>query len=136
MTEFILTRVQLDPDVTIGELTIAGHHVAFTCEDQERDGPKVPGKTAIPRGRYRIERTFSPRFGHDMLQLMDVPGFQGIRIHAGNDADDTEGCILPGLERRPDGVGESKLAVIEVNKWFDAIIAKGQEAWITVRGLE
>jgi len=140
MTDFILTRVQLDPDVTIGDLTIGGHHIAWVCEDAVREIPgepveswKIKGKTAIPYGRYRIQRTFSNRFQRTTLQLMDVPGFLGIRIHAGNDALDTEGCPLPGLERRPKGVGSSLLAVMEIDKWFDAIERQNNEAWILVR---
>src|SRR5262245_36703719 len=123
MTDFILTRLQCDSDVTIGELTIGGHHVAWTCEDTVREVPgepvekwKVKGSTAIPVGRYRIERTFSQRFQHTTPQLLDVPGFDGIRIHPGNSAADTEGCVLPGLVRRDKGVGESQLAYREVLK--------------------
>ncbi len=131
MTDFVLTRLQLDPDVTIGELTIGGKHICWTCEDAERE-VKIHGKTAIPRGRYKIVRTFSPRFKVTMPLLLAVPNFEGVRIHPGNDADDTEGCILPGLERRPKGVGSSQLAYREVLHWLDAIEQQGREAWITV----
>ena len=137
MTDFILTRIQCDSDVTIGELTIGSHRVCFTCEDVERPGQaKIFGATAIPRGRYKIERTFSNRFQHTTPQLMNVPGFDGIRIHPGNTAADTEGCILPGLERRDKGVGESQLAYREVLKWLDAIEQNGDETWITIKGKE
>ena len=135
MTDFVLTRVQRDPDVTIGELTIGGHHIAWTCEDTERIGqPKVWGQTCIPRGRYRILRTWSPHFNATWPQVMDVPGFEGIRIHPGNTPADTEGCILPGLERRPKSVGSSQLAFSEVLKWLDSIEQQNQEAWITITG--
>ena len=140
MIDFVLTRVQLDDDVTIGDLTIGGRHICWICEDTVREIPGVPvaewkikGATAIPYGRYRIKRTFSNRFQRTTPQLMDVEGFDGIRIHAGNDAGDTEGCPLPGLERRPKGVGSSALAVIEIEKWLDAIDRNGDEAWIDIR---
>lgn len=141
MAEFVLNRVQLDPDVTIGDLSIAGRHICWVCEDAVREVPgapvaswKIKGATAIPYGRYRIKRTFSNRFQRTTPQLMDVPGFEGIRIHAGNDSGDTEGCPLPGLERRPKGVGLSLRAVIEIEKWLDAIERNNDEAWVTVRG--
>jgi hypothetical protein len=70
-------------------------------EDVVRDlGPdgsgKVYGRTAIPAGRYRVDITYSPKFQKMMLGVEDVPFFTGIRIHSGNDADDTLGCILVG----------------------------------------
>lgn len=140
MTEFVLTRVQVDDDVTIGDLTIGGHHICWVCEDAVREVPgqpvetwKIKGKTAIPYGRYQIKRTFSNRFQRTTPQLINVPGFAGIRIHAGNDAGDTEGCPLPGLERRAKGVGQSLLAMIEVEKWLSAIDRNGAEAWIEIR---
>jgi len=133
MTGFILTRIQLDPDVTIGELKIGGAHVCWTCEDAERE-VKVKGETCIPRGTYLIKRTFSNRFQQTMPQLMDVPNFEGVRIHPGNTAQDTEGCILPGLERRPKGVGSSQLAYREILKWLDAIDRQDLDATIQIVG--
>jgi hypothetical protein len=140
MTDFVLTRAQCDPTVTIGELMIGGHHICWVCEDpvREIEGQpvsdwKIKGETAIPRGRYRVQRTLSARFGHTTPQLMDVPGFEGIRIHPGNTTADTEGCLLPGLERRSDGVGASQLAYREVLKWLDTIEQNGDEAYIEIK---
>lgn len=139
MSDFLLKRIQLDPDCTIGDLSIGGHHIAWTVEDTVREIPgqpvevwKIRGQTAIPVGRYKIERTFSPRFQVTMPLLLDVPGFTGVRIHAGNTAADTDGCILPGLERREKGVGQSQLAYREILKWLDSIEQQGLEAWITI----
>lgn len=112
-----LSRVQLDPDVTIGRLLVNGAFECWTCEDTVRSGPKVYGQTAIPGGTYPVVVTRSQRFKRDLPLLVGVPGFEGIRIHPGNTAADTEGCILPGLDRLPKGVGRSRLA-------FDALFAK------------
>jgi len=72
---------------------------------------KVPKKTAIPQGRYQVGLTFSNRFRMVLPELLNVPGFSGIRIHAGNTSDDTEGCILVGHTRGEHQVLESRLAL-------------------------
>lgn len=93
------------PKTTFGAMTVAGRFECYTLEDLTRTDPnpatpeneaKVKGQTAIPAGRYEVVFQDSPRFGPDTLTLLDVPGFKYIRIHGGNDADDTEGCIIVG----------------------------------------
>lgn len=136
---FELVREQIDPDVTIGSLKIHGRHICWVLEDPVREVPgelvsdwKIKGETAIPVGRYKIERTFSNRFQMTTPQLMDVPGFEGIRIHPGNTVADTEGCLLPGRQRLTRGVGESQLAYRELLRWIDTIEQNGDEAWILI----
>jgi hypothetical protein len=72
---------------------------------------KVKGESAIPKGTYTVRFTYSPRFKKNMWQIIDVPGFDGIRIHAGNTADDTEGCILVGTRIDPNYKGIVNSAV-------------------------
>ena len=55
-----------------------------------------------------------------MLMLCNVPMFEGIRIHPGNSAADTEGCLLPGLSRAEDWVSSSRVAF---NRLFDKLYA-------------
>lgn len=76
---------------------------------------KIDGKTAIPAGTYEIRDTYSPRFGKNVLELIGVPGFQGVRIHSGNTADDTEGCLILGLKGTENGVAESRAAMAQFN---------------------
>lgn len=102
---------------TIGELTIDGAFECYTCEDEVREiegqpvsSWKVASKTAIPRGTYGVAITLSNRFKRDLPLLQDVSGFEGIRIHPGNTALDTEGCILPGRTCTDRTCGESKVA--------------------------
>lgn len=113
-------RVVREPTVlgaTLGVLFVDGYFECFTLEDAIREVPgqpvetwKVPGQTAIPAGRYRVDITPSQRFQRLMPILLDVPGFEGIRIHPGNAAIDTAGCILVGRTREMGRVGESRVA--------------------------
>lgn len=128
----LLQRLHCEPDVTIGRLSIDDQFVAWTCEDPVREGPKVPGNTAIPFGRYGVVITPSPRFRRDLPLLEDVPGFAGVRIHPGNTAADTEGCILPGLDRLAKGVGRSRAAFDRIFPALAAAKARGEDITITI----
>ncbi len=104
-----LQREDVDTKRAIGRLYVDYEFQCFTLEDTPRV-VKIPGLTAIPMGLYKVEYTYSPKFKQVMPELRDVPGFSGIRIHTGNDAEDTEGCILVGRRRGPDVIYESRLA--------------------------
>ena len=95
-----LKRIFKGKDYTIGRLYIDGAYFCDTLEDTVRpEGVKIPGKTAIPAGKYPVELTESLRFDCLMPLIKNVPNFSGIRIHSGNTAEDTEGCILVGLNK-------------------------------------
>lgn len=96
---------------TIGILYINGIKFCNTLEDKVRDlsrEAKVYGKTAIPAGTYRVENTYSPKYKRKMPQVMNVPFFEGIRIHSGNTEEDTEGCILVGINNVVGKVTDSR----------------------------
>lgn len=118
---------------TIGRLSVDGRHECYTCEDVTRPGQaKVPGQTAIPEGRYQVVITMSNRFKVRLPLLLDVPGFTGIRIHPGNTAADTEGCILPGLGMLPDRVTQSRAAFDRLFPKIEAALAGGEQVWIEI----
>ena len=104
-----LKRIALRPTYTIGKLYIDGEYFCDTCEDCVRDtnrngrfdeSPKKYGLTAIPYGTYKVILSMSNRFKRVLPLLLDVPEFSGIRIHAGNTADDSLGCILVGENKQ------------------------------------
>jgi len=103
-----LKRKIFTDDSTIGELSIDGIFVCYTLEDKVRDA-KIKNVTAIPYGKYEIAITFSNRFQQYMPLLLNVPGFEGVRIHSGNKSTETEGCILVGGTRSLNFIGKSRV---------------------------
>jgi len=143
--DLVLQRRPTVTDTTLGTLTVDGVHRADTLEDVIREVPgrpvaewKIKGKTAIPAGRYRLILVNSPRFGPDTLSIEGVPGFVGVRIHAGNDDADTEGCPLVGIaveDLRGDGgnVVQSRFTLAALKATVVPRLHTGEEAWIEVR---
>lgn len=115
-----LVRRTLTEQSTIGTLSINGRFECFTLEDRVRPF-KIKGETAIPAGIYEVTITFSDRFRKPLPLLLNVPNFSGIRIHPGNTAADTEGCILVGTTQGKDMIGNSRVA-------FKALFAKIEAA--------
>jgi hypothetical protein len=94
---------------TIGKMSIDGVFQCYTLEDVTR-AQKITGMTAIPAGDYKVIINLSNRFQRLLPLVLDVPGFSGIRIHPGNKAEDTEGCILVGTTAGEDFIGNSRIA--------------------------
>ena len=130
----VLTRRPSADGWTQGQLSCDGVHSCYTCEDVIRPGgEKVLGQTAIPAGKYQVIITDSPRFARRLPILLAVPDFSGIRIHPGNSARDTKGCILPGRGITPAGVTHSVLAFDVLFARIDSALIVGEEVWIDVR---
>ena len=99
-----LQRTERGDRYTMGRLAIDGEPFCDTLEPTDRHleaatmrpEQKVFGQTAIPTGTYPVVLTYSPRFKRTLPLIQDVPHFEGIRIHPGNSAADTAGCILVG----------------------------------------
>ena len=94
-----MSRDDCTPERTLGTLRFEDGFVCQTLEDPVREGPKIYGDTAIPLGTYAVTITRSRKFNKMMPLLHNVPGFGGVRLHCGNNTDDTSGCILVGLGR-------------------------------------
>jgi len=129
-----LTRDTFTTKSTTGILQ-AGKWTCFTLEDRVREGPKVPGETAIPYGLYEVIISFSARFKRPLPLLLNVPGFEGIRIHPGNTDKDTEGCILVGQTRSANFIGGSKAAFGELFPLLQAA-AEIEKVYIQIKGVE
>lgn len=129
-----INRYKYGKDSTIGRLIVDGVVMGYTLEDEVRpNGEKVPGETAIPAGTYKIVIDFSDRFQKEMPHILDVPGFTGIRIHAGNTDADTDGCPLLGAKVENENfVSGSKKTVEAFMVKLKAAIDKGEECTITI----
>ena len=122
---------------TFGMLYVDGRVFCQTLEDELRaPGVKVWGRTCIPAGTYRVIVNHSARFKRMLPLLLNVPGFEGVRIHAGNTHEDTEGCILVGRRRgvlgRLRAVLDSRPAFDSLFKQIDSARKRGEEVEITI----
>jgi hypothetical protein len=145
--DFKLVRKWKGLNTTLSILVIYGKQQQHVLEDVDRGltskmtigeikAVKVPGRTAIPTGRYEVRITYSNRFKRLMPILLDVPGFDGIRIHPGNYHVNTDGCLLPGLKYGKENgdymVGNSKIAANWLESQIAEALKKGEKVWCTI----
>lgn len=93
---------------------------------------KVKGMTAIPEGRYLMRFTYSPKFGKRLFQLMDVPLFDGIRIHSGNSVKDTQGCILVGNNTKVGRLENSRAVLFKLEMMLKGFQGPDDLVFITI----
>lgn len=124
LMDITVNRMTFTENSTIGELWMDGKFFCYTLEDTCRNH-KVDGKTAIPAGRYQLTIDYSEKFSRDMPHLLEVPNFEGVRIHWGNKPEDTEGCILVGTGKTTDFITGSKLAFDQLYPALENKLAKG-----------
>jgi hypothetical protein len=134
-----LKRTLLSDTFTLGELYLNGKLFCYTVEDKVRDinndgdlddigETKVYGETAIPKGTYKVILSMSNRFKKVLPEILNVKGFTGIRIHNGNGAIDSHGCIIIGMNKTKTGVSESRIALTKLMN----ILTKEKEISITI----
>jgi hypothetical protein len=114
-----VVRKEFSGQSTIGEMSLDGAFECYTLEDVVRP-VKIKGITAIPAGSYEVVVNFSERFQRLLPLLLNVPNYDGVRIHPGNTDRDTEGCILVGKTKKTDFIGSSRAAFATL---FDKIQA-------------
>lgn len=126
---------------TIGKLYINNQYFCDTLEDTDRglssDMPleeikkiKVKDNTAIPSGTYKVLYTYSPRFKRMLPLINNVPGYEGVRFHAGNSIADTSGCVLLGFNKEKGKVLQSRDTCNKFYKLIEEAIYKKGEAII------
>lgn len=131
-------RAELSPASTIGRLYLDNAFFCYTLEDTDRflekePGAKIYGKTAIPRGTYQVIIDFSNRFKKLMPRVLDVPGFSGIRIHSGNTAEDTDGCVLVGVAVGKDKLFNSRAAYEKLMLRMEEALDRGDSIELEVK---
>lgn len=151
--ELILERIAKRKTYTIGRIYIqrrvndeylAGTENQYFCDtleptwrDYEHGAYKVKGRSAIPEGRYAVVISWSPKFKAWLPILLGGPEFnrkwQGIRIHAGNTAEDTEGCILVGKNKLVGQVVDSRIWLHRLKQKIVEAKDKGEAVWLTIR---
>ncbi len=148
-----MTRIAKRKTYTIGRLYIReqvmdeylpGTEDKYFCDtleptwrDYANGAYKVKGRSAIPEGRYAVVISWSPKFKQWLPILLGGPDFnrkwQGIRIHAGNSAKDTEGCILVGQNREVGKVLDSRKWLYELKQKIVEAKDRGEAVWITIK---
>ena len=127
-----LIRIANRPSYCIGKLYIDGVYFSDVIEDTDRGLDdsmhendilklKVKGETAIPTGIYTITITYSPKYKKMMPLINNVKGYSGIRIHSGNTAKDTEGCLIVGKNKEVGKVLDSRVT-------YNALFKRLQQA--------
>lgn len=128
---------------SIGILYINGEKFCNTLEDKDRGLTdkmteaeikkiKVYGETAIPTGTYKVEMTYSQKYKKIMPELKNVKGYSGIRIHSGNTAKDSLGCLLLGENKEVGKVVNSRVTCDKFYSKVNEAIKKGEEVTITI----
>ena len=126
-----LKRMFFKDTYTIGQLFVDGQYFCDTLEDVPR-AVKVQNETCIPTGDYQVSIDFSNRFQRDMPHVLDVPGFDGIRIHSGNTDKDTDGCILVGQNKIKGEVINSRDTFNKLFPLMQNAIKEGEEISISI----
>ena len=123
---------------TQGSLSVNGIFAAYTLEPTTREVAgqpvsqwKIQDKTAIPCGTYPVTIDFSEKFDRSMPLINNVPDFEGVRIHWGNSAKDTDGCCLVGQHTQTDWISDSRPAFDALFPKIAAAIADGEAVTIT-----
>jgi hypothetical protein len=146
--KIIHQRISHDDDSSIGYIVIDNEFQGFILEDEPRED-KVAGETRIPAGTYRVKfreelSGLTKRYRNKFdwftwhLMLQDVPNFEYVYIHIGNDEEHTDGCLLVGdiVEFKTNAdefLGKSTQAFERVYEKVSAALDLGEPVHIEVR---
>lgn len=144
--EILVKREYKKKDYTIGKMYINGEYFCDTLEDTDRGLTQIMtlseikevkeyGRTAIPTGRYPIAYTYSQRFKKHLPLLLNVPAFEGVRIHPLNTSKETEGCIGQGICDNPDKdwIRDSRKTFDKFMRILKPAIEACEDIWIEIK---
>lgn len=142
--EILVKRKYKKKDYTIGKMYINGEYFCDTLEDTDRGLTQIMtlseikevkeyGCTAIPTGRYQVAYTYSNRFKKHLPLLLQVPAFDGVRIHSGNTHNDTDGCILLGENKDIGKVLNSRKTMDEFLRILKPAIEACEDVWLEIK---
>ena len=136
--ELDLERIARREKYTIGELSIEGKFICHTLEDKVRVlhsfEDKIFSETAIPFGRYKVILSYSPKFKRVLPELLNVQFFNAIRMHSGNKAEDSQGCVLVGECRNIEEgyIYNSRKTEDKLMKILKPVFDSGEEIFINI----
>jgi len=140
MPRLLLQREPSTSEATLGKLYDRNKFICDVVEDVVREKAGIPvsewkvhGKTAIPSGTYEVILQDSPRFGPECLTLRGVDGYKYIRIHAGNTAADTEGCLITGERDSASTVKNSRISLAALRTRIVPDIRAGEVVLIEIK---
>ena len=122
---------------TPGVMYANGLKFCQVCEDQDRKlekgGVKVATRTAIPRGKYKITVSFSHNFQKELPEVLSVPQYTGVRIHGGNKAEHSQGCLLVGQVRTSSGIAKCADTVQRIIDMINKTEDSGGQCWLEIK---
>jgi hypothetical protein len=133
--KLLLQRHVSTGECTTGDLYLDGQLYCHTLEDVVRK-VKIKGKTAIPSGLYKVTVNWSGKFQRPLPLLVDVPNFFGIRIHTGNTASSTEGCILVGKELGKNAIYKSREAFDDLFERIKVALNLNESITIEIKNVD
>lgn len=153
--ELIVDRKCKKQSYTISNLTIDGKWFCNVLEDADRGLDdsmsiakirelKKPSITAIPKGTYEITLdVISPKYCTNSFykqvcngkvpRLLNVKGFEGILIHAGNTDKDSAGCLLVGMNLEKGKVLKSQETFRKLYEVLNEAKLRGEDIQITIK---
>lgn len=140
--ELKVKRKEFSDEYTIGDLFVDGNLFCNVLEDAVRY-EKIYGKTAIPKGTYKVymnvvspkfkDRSWAKPYGGKLPRLLNVPNYEGVLIHVGNTAEDTSGCLLVGISDSEGRVSNSQATFKKLmDEYLVPAHERGEEITITI----
>ena len=143
MLHLTLFRKWKNTEYTIGQLFAGGRLICNTVEDSDRGlnmymkeaeikRIKIQNETAIPVGTYKLAVSVSTKFKRKLIEVLNVPGYSGIRFHKGNTAKDSAGCIIPGENKVKGGVINSTHYEELLTSMVESALNNKEETYLTI----